>query len=203
MINPASTARPRHARACLSIVLVAAIAGPVPVRDVAAQEQARNAKPAEIAPRGQREAKDITFGDWQKLCFKPGGAPTLCRTSITGKFSTGQVAVRVDLIERDGDHSARLQLFVPVGMYLRQPAKLTVDQGSPQLVPYTWCLTNACIAADVADARFITEMESGKALVLEVVDSNLLAVTTSLPLAQFAAVHKGAPAKTLEQDIDE
>ena len=27
----------------------------------------------EIAPRGQREVKDITYGDWKKLCFKPGG----------------------------------------------------------------------------------------------------------------------------------
>ena len=59
-------------------------------------------KPAEVATRGQREAKDITYGDWQKLCFKPGGAPMLCRTSITGKFPTGQMAVRVDLIEREG-----------------------------------------------------------------------------------------------------
>lgn len=203
MINAASTPWPRHTRACLSILFAAAIAGPASVRNVAAQDQARNAKPAEIAPRGQREAKDITFGDWQKLCFKPGNAPALCRTSITGKFPTGQTAVRVDLIERDGDRTARLQLFVPVGMYLKHPAKLTVDQGSPLLVPYTWCLANACIAADVADPKFVTEMDSGKALLLEVVDSSLLAVTTSLPLTQFAAAHKGAPAKTFEQDIDE
>jgi hypothetical protein len=46
-------------------------------------------------------------------------------------------------------------------------------------------------------------MESGKTLVLETVDSNLLALTTSVPLAQFAAAHKGAPAKMLEQYVDE
>ena len=72
----------------------------------AAETLAGSDKPAEIATRGQREAKDITYGDWQKLCFKAGGAPTLCRTSITGKFPTGQMAVRVDLIEREG--TARL-----------------------------------------------------------------------------------------------
>jgi invasion protein IalB len=111
--------------------------------------------------------------------------------------------VRVDLIEREGTPSARLQLFVPVGMYLQQPAKLTVDQGSPLRIPYSWCLTNACIAADVAPPAIIKEMESGKTLALEVVDSNLLALTTSVPLAQFASVHKGAPARTLEQYVDE
>ncbi len=109
----------------------------------------------------------------------------------------------MDLIEREGDRTARLQLFVPVGMYLQHPAELTVDQGSPYRVPYSWCLTNACIAADVADPKIIEEMESGKTLALEVVDSNLLSLTTSLPLAQFASIHKGAPAKTFEQYVDE
>ena len=47
-------------------------------------------------------------------------------------------------------------------MYLQQPAKLTVDQGSPLRVPYTWCLTNACIAADVAPAAMVKQMEVRK-----------------------------------------
>lgn len=47
------------------------------------------------------------------------------------------------------------------------------------------------------------DMESAKTLVLEMVDSNLLSPTTSLPLAQFASAHNGAPAKTMEQDVDE
>ncbi len=46
-------------------------------------------------------------------------------------------------------------------------------------------------------------MEAGKNLVVEVVDTNLLAVTTALPLEKFAAVRKGAPAQVFEQKIDE
>jgi len=183
-------------------LIATAIGGPASAQNAAAQNLPREAQPAEIAPRGQREAKDITYGDWRKLCVKPGGAPMLCRTSITGKFATGQMAVRVDLIERDADPTARLQVFVPVGMYLQRPAKLTVDQGHSQSLPYT-CLSNACIAADAADPKFVKDMEAGKALVLEVTDSNLLSLTTSLPLAQFASAHNGAPAQTLEQDIEE
>jgi invasion protein IalB len=190
-------------RNCLSGLLVVAVAGSTTCAGIAAPKSAQADKPAEVTTRGQREAKDIVYGDWQKLCFKAGGAPTLCRTSITGKFPTGQTAVRVDLIEREGTPSARLQLFVPVGMYLQQPPKLTVDQGRPLRIPYSWCLTNACIAADIAPPAIIKEMESGKTLALEVVDSNLLALTTSVPLAQFASVHKGAPARTLEQYVDE
>jgi invasion protein IalB len=187
----------------LPVLLVTLLTAAAAAGIASAERKPQPAKPAEVAPRGQREAKDITYGDWKKLCFKAGGAPLLCRTSITGHFATGQQAVRLDLIEREGDKGARLQLFVPVGMYLQHPVKLSVDQGGVYRVPYSWCLTNACIAADVADPRLIKEMESGKTLVLEVVDSNLLVLTTSLPMGQFASIHRGAPAQTLEQDIEE
>ena len=90
------------------------------------------------------------------------------RTSITGTFATGQVAVRVDIAEREGDATARLQVFSPVGMYLPKPARLTIDQGKPHRVPYTWCLTNACIAGTVADPEMVEEMASGQTLRLEV-----------------------------------
>ncbi|MET4120740.1 invasion protein IalB [Bradyrhizobium sp. JR4.1] len=203
MIDATSIPSPGGTLVWLSMLFAAALAGPASAQNAVAPKPAPEAKSAEIAPRGQREAKDITYGEWRKLCVKPGGAPTLCRTSITGKFATGQMAVRVDLIERDGDRTARLQVFVPVGMYLQRPAKLTVDQGNSRSLPYTWCLTNTCIAADAADPRFIEDMEAGKTLVLEVTDSNLLSLTTSLPLAQFGSAHNGAPAQTLEQDIEE
>ena len=170
----------------------------------ASQQRPDAAHRAEIAPRGQRDVKDIAYGDWQKLCFKPGGAKMLCRTSITGTFTTGQMAVRLDIVEREGDDARRLQLFAPVGMYLPKPVKITVDQGEPYRVPYSWCLTNACIAATSPIPRMIQEMNQGKALA-----AGIRRIRTSCRsqrryrLAQFAAVHKGAPAQTLEQDIDE
>ena len=49
----------------------------------------------------------------------------------------------------------------------------------------------------------IKEMESGQKLLLEVVDSSLLTVSTSLPLNQFATVRQGTPTQTFEQAIDE
>ena len=81
--------------------------------------------------------------------------------------------------------------------------KLTVDKGASHKIPFTWCLTNTCIAGDRARPELLRELESGKSLAVEVVDTNLLAVTTSLPLAQFAAIRKGAPAQVFEQKIDE
>jgi invasion protein IalB len=196
----------RLSRNDLPAILLGAIASLGFLEQAVSQPQAasspENAK-ADITPRGQRAANDITYGGWQKLCFKPGGARTVCRTTITGQFSTGQTAIRVDLIEREGDDSARLQLFLPVGMYLPAGVNVSVDKGSAYKIPYTWCLTNACIAAELADPGLIKEMDSGQTLGLEVVDTNILSLATSVPLAQFASVHKGAPTKIFEQDIDE
>ncbi|WNV07781.1 invasion associated locus B family protein [Tardiphaga sp. 709] len=157
----------------------------------------------EISPRGRRDVKDVTFGDWKKVCFKPGGAKVLCRTSITGIFSTGQMAVRLDITEREGDTARRIQIFSPVGMYLPNPVELVIDQGKPYRFPYTWCLTNACIAGAKAPSPLIKEMKQGRILRLQFVDSSLLLLTTSVPLSPFSAVYKGAPAQTFEQDIDE
>jgi len=161
-----------------------------------------NAK-AEVTPRGQRVANDITYGGWQKLCFKPGGAITMCRTTITGKFATGQIAVRVDLIEREGDDSARLQLFLPVGMYLRAGVKLSVDKGRAYQIPYTWCLTNACVAAELADPKLIEAMESGQTMEVEVVDTNILSLASATCTASPPLLLVATPAKTFEQEIDE
>lgn len=192
------------AKPCFKALLLAAVASTAFSGSAVSQQTSTTAPTgSEIAPRGQRDVKDIAYGDWKKLCFKPGGAKMICRTSIAGKFPTGQMAIRVDIIEREGDATARLQVFCPVGMYLPKPATITIDQGKPYGVPYTWCLTNACIAGAAADPKLVQEMSSGQMLRLEFVDSSLLSLSTSLPLGQFASVHKGAPAQTFEQDIDE
>jgi invasion protein IalB len=156
-----------------------------------------------VEPRGQRAVREIKYSDWRKTCFKAHGSNMVCRTSIVGTFATGQSAVRIDLIEREGDKAARLQMFLPVGLYLQAGVKITIDQGVPYRFPYVWCLTNTCIAADLADPKLIREMEAGQKLQLEVVDSSVLTITTALPVNQFAAVRQGTPTQTFEQDIDE
>ena len=183
--------------------LLLGIALALPATDRAAAQQAIKPAADEFAVRGQREARAIKYGDWEKVCFKPGGAKMVCRTTIAGHFETGQIAVRVYVVEREGDKTARLQLFLPVGLYMPAGAKLTVGNGVTQIIPFTWCLTNTCIAGDVAKPELLGEMEGGSNLVIEVVDTNMLAVTTSLPLRQFAAARKGAPQKVFEQNIDE
>lgn len=198
--------RPRNELSAVltSLVLIATMTSAQPVRGQqppAAETTAPGS--VEFAPRGQRIARDIKYGDWKKFCFKPGGAKAVCRTTISGTFETGQTAVRVDLVEREGETNARLQLFLPVGVYLQSGVNLTVDQGRSYRIPYVWCLTNACIAADLADTSLLKDMETGQALQLRVVDTSMISVTTEIPLKDFANARHRAPAKTFEQAIDE
>ena len=164
-----------------------------------------NGRPSgqEFALRGQRAAREIRYSDWRKFCFKTPGTNMVCRTTISGTFETGQSAVRIDLIEREGDKAARLQLFLPVGLYLQAGVKITIDQGAGYRIPYVWCLTNTCIAADLADPALLKEMGTGQKLLLEVVDFSVQSVSTSLPINHFATVRQGPPTQTFEQAIDE
>ena len=174
----------------------------VPFGDVPATD---NFSEAEIATRGRQPDRPLTYTPWRKVCFKAtqeAGSKMVCRTTINGKWDTGQIALRVDLIEREGDPVARLQIFVPPGSFLQPGIKLTVDQGSPMQIPYVICLTNGCVAGSVANDRLIRDLESGQMLALETVNSNVVGVTNSLPLNEFAKVHQGAPEQIFEQKLE-
>jgi invasion protein IalB len=191
------------ALAVLSLLLLPHIASPVLAQQAAQPGATAGDKPT-MAPLGERKiVREVKYGDWQKFCFDTPGSKTVCRTSISGTWDTGQSAVRADLIEREGEANARLQLFLPVGLYLPAGVKVTVDQGKPYQLPYVWCMTNICIAGSVADPQLIRDMEGGEKLKLEIVDSSVQSVSTTLPLNQFATVRKATPTRKFQQDVDE
>ena len=205
-INRAATTRTRAtAFIALGISMAATIAHSqeiIPFGDVPATADFSE---AQIAARGQQKLPDLTYSTWKKLCFRGAQGADIkmvCRTTINGKWDTGQTAIRVDLIEREGDPVARLQIFVAPGSFLQPGVKLTVDRGSPMQIPYVICLTNGCVAGSVANAGLIHDLESGQMLALETVNSNVVGVTNSLPLKEFAEVHQGAPAQIFEQRLE-
>jgi invasion protein IalB len=69
-------------------------------------------------------------------------------------------------------------------------------------IPYVICFANGCVAGSVATASFIRDLESGQMLALETVNSNVVGVTTSFPLKDFASVHQGVPAQIFEQRLE-
>jgi invasion protein IalB len=160
---------------------------------------------AEIAARGQQPTRNLIYSEWTKLCFRGvQGADTkmVCRTTIDGKWDTGQTALRVDLIEREDAPAKRLQIFLPSGFFLQPGVRLTVDKGSSLNVPYTICLANGCVAATVADPDFLHALEMGRILSIEGVNSNVVTAVSSLPLDNFAKTYGGAPAQVFEQKLE-
>jgi invasion protein IalB len=160
---------------------------------------------AEIAARGQQKLPNLIYSTWKKLCFRGAqGADTkmVCRTSIEGKSDLGQTILKVDLIEREDAPSTRLQIFVPAGNFLQPGIRLTVDKGASMLVPYTICLANGCVAATVPEPTFLRELDTGKTLSLDVVNSNVVTVIASLSLDNFASVRQGVAAQVFEQKLE-
>jgi invasion protein IalB len=172
-----------------------------------AQQHERPFNPAqnenfEIRPPRVQLPKNIRYSAWRKLCFKGSDGATLCRTTSTGTEDTGEVVLRVDLIERVDNDAARVQLFVPQGLNLTMGVMVTVDQAAPTKFPYNFCLTNICIAADHASSKLIGEMESGQMLKIEQAGFNSSTIAMNIPLNRFAAAHKGPPSETYDFNID-
>jgi invasion protein IalB len=188
----------------LSALVAATSAGAqqiVPFGDVPAADFSE----AEITARGQQPARDLTYSDWTKICFKAvqgSDAKMVCRTTISGKWDTGQIALKVDLIEREDAPSKRLQIFLPAGFFLQPGLKLTVDDGKTINVPYTICLANGCVAGTVADPDFVNALVSGHVLSLGAVGANVVTAISSLPLDKFAKAYQGPPAQIFEQRLE-
>jgi invasion protein IalB len=157
---------------------------------------------SELRPPRVQLSKNIQYSEWRKVCFKGSDGAILCRTTSSGTEDTGEVVVRVDLIERIGSDAARLQLFVPQGFNLAMGVTATVDQAAPTQFPYNFCLTNICIAADHVKAKLIGELKSGQTLKIGLTDFNSSMVALNIPLSQFAAAHIGPPAETFDFGID-
>src|SRR5262249_36636761 len=90
--------RNRYALSFLPLIALAIVALPsLPGLDRSAlAQQAMNGNKPEMTPRGERKAREIKYGDWQKVCFKTPGSNMVCRTNVNGVWSdTGQSAVRV------------------------------------------------------------------------------------------------------------
>src|SRR5215831_1431634 len=105
-------------------------------------------------------------------------------------------------MEREDAPAARLQIFVPPGNLLQPGIRLTVDKDASVLVPYTICLANGCVAATVARPKLLHELETGRRLSLEVVNSNIVSVIASLPLDNFAKARQGVAAQILDQKLE-
>lgn len=160
------------------------------------------ARQAQGWPRGKQQLGGVNYTPWQKRCFQTSASGKLCRTTISGSSDIGQQIVRVDLIEGDADAGARLQIFVLPGLFMKAGVKASIDGNEPLTLPYIFCFTNFCVAAQPVDGAFISQVRSGQKMTIEVLDSKLISITSDISLDRFDTINRGAPAIEFGTDLE-
>ena len=114
------SAVPRPSLGALFAALLVAASQPglaAPPAPLTPPKEALPLSEPEVAQRGRVETREIKYSPWRKLCLKAPGKDVSCRTTITGTWDTGQMAIRLDLIDRE--RQSQLQIILPVGLYLQ------------------------------------------------------------------------------------
>src|SRR5947207_3399403 len=83
-------------------------------------------------------------------------------------------------------------------MALQPGTRLVVDQGQPITAPYVVCIANGCMADYEASQELINNMKKGSGLILQAINGGGQPVSITLPLADFAKAHDGAPMEQKE-----
>ena len=86
--------------------------------------------------------------------------------------------------------------FVPAGVKVRFG-----DVGTD--IPYLWCVSNACVAAGRLEARLVEQMTALEQLIIECIDTSLLGISATIPLASFRKAHEGTPTRSYDEALEE
>ena len=151
-------------------------------------------------PSNQGQQPKMTFSPWTKVC--PKGPETnskkMCFTGKDGRVESGVPVVAAVVIEPEGEPKKLLRITLPLGMALQPGTRLVVDQGQPITAPYVVCIANGCMADYEASQELINNMKKGSGLILQAINGGGQPVSITLPLADFAKAHDGAPMEQKE-----
>jgi invasion protein IalB len=117
-------------------------------------------------------------------------------------MSTGQQVIRADLIESGDKGAARLQLILPPVFFVPAGVKVRFGDDSTD-IPYLWCVSNACVAAGRIEARLVEQMTALEQFIIECIDTSLLGISATIPLANFQEAHEGAPTRSFNEALEE
>jgi invasion protein IalB len=147
-----------------------------------------------------RKGSHLRYSPWQKFCLKQDGQ-TVCFTGKDGRFGSGPDMVAAVLLEPEGGAKKVLRVTLPLGMQMPPGTRIVVDNGQQLTAPYIICLSHGCMADFEASDELMGRLKAGQMLTVQGVNSQGLAVSPTLPLAEFAKAHDGPPmdSKKLEE----
>lgn len=128
---------------------------------------------------------------WTKACTQDRSR-SLCIT-FSSATSGGEIAVAGILFERESDKKRVLRAFVPLGYQLVHGSRLIVDKNAPTSEPFANCLSNGCFSDYVINNDVLKKLRSGKAFVVQVINSDGTPITLPVKLDGFDRAYGGPP----------
>jgi invasion protein IalB len=152
------------------------------------------------------EMQKFKYSVWAKFCRKgnlarAGG----CVTTMDVRTESGQFAMTVTLIEREGQSGKVFRVVTPPNMLdLRYGTRAIVDMGAPVGSTSYACHANGCLSDVEAPPELIDKLKNGRTLQIQAINLAGAAVALTLPLVQasgnsFAGANAGPPMDLTKQ----
>lgn len=163
-----------------------------------AKAPAGAAPPNGAAPQAQQQIQ-LIYAPWTKFCLKGKGANAkqVCFTGKDGRIESGQPVIAAVLIEPQDGGKKILRVTLPLGMQLVDGTRIIIDSHPPLRSPYVICFANGCMSDYSATPELMSELKTGKNLIVQAINANGAPLTLPLPLQEagggFAKANEGPP----------
>ena len=121
--------------------------------------------PSEAAPQFTRSQ---AYGDWILKCAKDNNpkAKKSESCSLNQKLvnKNGANVMTINIIKIPKRAEKLAVFLMPLGFYIPDGAKITIDEGKPRRLLITYCVQNGCAAQISLDRRLSKELALGKTM---------------------------------------
>ncbi|MCF6320723.1 MAG: invasion associated locus B family protein [Rhizobiaceae bacterium] len=146
-------------------------------------------------------AQEATPQTWFKICAKQADND-VCNVQYRVVASNGQIITSVNLFTVKGKINRRIfQVTVPTNRMIPPGVAVKIDKRKENRMPYASCFRDRCMAEVKMDNKLITQLKSGKELLLTSVNFQSKSSPIKIPLKGFTAAYDGPPLK--KSDVDE
>jgi len=151
-----------------------------------------------LPARNSRSSPDLSsliYQGWTKFCLKgpEASAKQTCFTGNDARLEPSESVAAAVLIETEGQAKKILRVTLPLGVELVHGTRVIVDNNAPLQSTFAVCFKNGCMSDYEGTAELLASLKKGQNLVIQGISSNGAAISTPLPLAEFAKAYNGPP----------